>query len=103
MCAETSRPDDRTDRTDVVDRSGPGAEAAAPGVRRVADDPALGPSLAMVLDRAFTPHRSPTRSDLLWSAMTVWAPPDLVRAIGELPDRRFWSGEEVTDLLVVPA
>lgn len=69
----------------------------------MAEDPHLAPSLAMVLDRAFAPHRHPTRSDLLWCAMTVWAPPEVVSAIGALPDRIYWNDHEVREALVVPA
>lgn len=76
--------------------------SAASSQRRVVDDPALAPSLAMVLDRAFK-SRGATRSDLLWSAMTVWAPHDVVAAVTHLPDRIYWSADEVRDLLVVPS
>lgn len=70
--------------------------------RRVADDPVLAQSLEMVLARAFGPHQWSTREELLWAAMTVWAPTAVVEAIQQLPRAAYQHAAEVRSALVLP-
>lgn len=55
----------------------------------------------MVLDRAFASSPCPSRQDLFWTAMSVWAPTAILMAIEGLPERGFRSAEEVRRLLTL--
>lgn len=70
--------------------------------RRIADDPVLAQSLDMVLARAFGSRQWSSREELLWAAMTVWAPTAVVEAIQQLPRVAYQHPAEVRAELLLP-
>lgn len=73
----------------------PNARKSPVAVASILDDPAMRPSLLMVADRAFTEHERPSRDDLVWAAMSVWAPSPVIDVLLLLPDRTYSDADEV--------
>lgn len=52
-----------------------------------------------VVAPAFTVGGSASRDELVWTAMNAWAAPDTVALLLRLPDRYYWTVQDVREQL----